>query len=78
MYLSNPRQVLSYAILLYMAVFGAVVFLWKPAIMFDEKAQARPFGVGYKQKTILPVWLFAVILGVLCYLAVLVAASYGI
>lgn len=39
--------------------------------MFYEDGTIRDFGIGYRNKTICPVWLFAILLGTLCYLFVL-------
>jgi hypothetical protein len=42
----------------------------KPACFYNNDGSIREFGVGYKNKTILPIWLLSIILGILCYLAV--------
>jgi len=43
----------------------------KPSFLYHQDGSIRPFGIGFKQKTILPLWLFAILLGILCYLFVL-------
>jgi hypothetical protein len=47
----------------------------KPACFYNKNGSLRDFGVGYRNKTILPVWLLSIILGILCYLAVLYYTS---
>ena len=43
----------------------------KPSFLYKKDGSIREFGIGYKNKTILPVWLLSIILGILCYLIVL-------
>ena len=43
--------------------------------MFYDDGTIREFGIGYKNKTVFPVWLVAMILGILSYLFVLYAIS---
>jgi len=64
---NNPVVV---SILLFFVVFGIFMML-KPDFLFKNDGSIREFGVGYKNKTILPIWLLAIILGILSYLFVL-------
>ena len=43
----------------------------KPAFLYNRDGSIRSFGVGFRNKTILPVWLLSIILGILSYLAVM-------
>ena len=43
----------------------------KPRLLYTENGAFRQFGVGYKQKTVVPIWLVAIFLSILCYLAVI-------
>lgn len=63
-------NVVLVAIILYVIVYG-IVTIWKPSFLYKPDKTLRQFGVGYKSKTILPMWLFALLSGVICYLAVL-------
>lgn len=57
-------------------IFFCVVQLIKPNFMYNKNGSLREFGVGYNNKTILPVWLFSVILGILTYVLVLYYVTY--
>jgi len=57
------------AITLFIIIFAAVQSV-KPAFLYKEDGSIREFGVGTKNKTFMPVWLFSIILGILCYLFV--------
>lgn len=58
------------AILLFIIIFGSIQ-LMRPACFYNKDGSIREFGVGYRNKTILPIWLLSIVLGLLCYLAVL-------
>ena len=63
------------SILLFISVFGIVQII-KPAFLYKPDGSTRDFGVGYKNKTIMPVWLFSIILGILSYIVVLYYLTY--
>lgn len=63
-------NVVLVAIVLYVIVYAMAV-IWKPAFLYKPDNTLRQFGVGYKTKTILPMWLFAFLVAILCYLAVI-------
>ena len=63
------------AIILFTIVFG-IVQLFKPDFLYNRDGSIRVFGVGYKNRTIMPIWLFSIILGILCYLSVLYYLTY--
>jgi len=64
---NNPTLV---AIILFLTIF-ATIQVGKPGFLFKPDGSIREFGVGYRNKTILPIWLLSIILGILCYLFVL-------
>lgn len=64
-------KIFSYAILLYVILYLTLYHI-KPDIVFDNRNnRLRQFGVGYKDTTILPLWLVAIILGILSYFIIL-------
>jgi len=64
------------SIVLFIIIFGTIQ-LMKPACFYNKDGSIREFGVGYKNKTILPIWLLSLILGILCYLAVMYYVSFS-
>ena len=63
------------AIVLFVTIF-LIVHTIKPVFLYKPDGSLREFGVGYKNKTILPIWLLSIILGILCYLFVLYYLAY--
>ncbi len=58
------------SIIVFLILF-AIILLIKPSIMFDKNGNPREFGIGYKNKTILPLWLAVIILAIISYLTIL-------
>lgn len=58
------------SIIVFLLLF-AIILLTKPTIMFDKNGKPREFGIGYKNKTILPLWLAVIILAIISYLTIL-------
>ena len=58
------------SIVLFVIIFGTIQMM-KPTCFYNRDGSIREFGVGYRNKTILPIWLLSLLLGILCYLAVL-------
>ena len=67
-YIRNHPTVV--AILLFLLIF-IPVHLAQPNFLYNADGSIRQFGVGFRNKTILPIWLLSIILGILCYLFVL-------
>jgi hypothetical protein len=58
------------SIVVFLFLFTLVV-LMKPAFLFNTDGSFRNFGIGYKNKTVVPIWLVAIILAILAYFSVL-------
>jgi hypothetical protein len=58
------------AIILFVIVFGIIQII-KPGFLYNRDGSVKEFGIGYKNKTIFPIWLLSLVLGILCYLFVL-------
>ena len=49
----------------------AVIISYKPSFLYNQDGSLREFGVGQSRKTVVPAWLLAIILGILCYFALM-------
>ena len=65
------------SIILFVLIYASVQSI-RPAFLYNTDGSIRDFGIGYKNKTILPVWLFSILLGILCYLAVIYYVRFHI
>lgn len=58
------------AILIFLFLFSIFHYL-KPGISYNNEGGYRPFGLGFRNKTVVPIWVVAIILSILSYLFVL-------
>lgn len=54
------------SIILFVCIYFFIFYL-KPHWLFHTNGSIRQFGIGYKNKTILPIWLLSIILGIAVY-----------
>ena len=72
----NTHKV-NISILLFLAIFS-LIHITKPMLLYNKEGGFRPFGVGYRHKTVIPIWGVAIVLAIFSYLAVLVYARSDI
>ena len=64
-----------FSILLFLALFSIVHFL-KPGLIYNEQGGFRQFGIGYKHKTVIPIWTISIVLAIACYLFLFYLEKY--
>jgi hypothetical protein len=63
------KNKISFAILLFLAMFSIIHYL-KPSLLYNDEGGFRPFGVGYRHKTVIRIWMAAIILALFSYMFV--------
>ena len=58
-----------WAVAIYLFYVAGFLYL-KPSIAFDRQGNIRPFGVGKRESTVFPVWLWVIALAMVAYLTV--------
>lgn len=58
------------SVVIFIIIFGTIQMM-KPACLYNRDGSIREFGIGYRNKTIFPIWLLSLSLGILCYLFVM-------
>lgn len=64
--LTNNMLLLSISFFL-LAFYG--IYIVQPGCFYKKDGSIRIFGIGYKNKTIFPLWLFSIALGIVCYIS---------
>lgn len=64
------KNITLVSIVIFLFLFTVVVLL-KPVFLYNKDGSFRNFGIGYKNKTVVPMWLVAIILAILAYFSVL-------
>jgi len=57
---------LTISILLFIVFFG-IIHLGKPSIMYNQDGSLRQFGIGYRKKTVVPLWLVVILLSIFTF-----------
>lgn len=60
----------NFAIAIFLIVFTLFHYV-KPSFAYGKEGEFRQFGVGYKNKTVVPIWLVSIAIAIFSYLAVL-------
>jgi hypothetical protein len=58
------------AIYLSIAAFAVLLFLLhlvKPSMIYAKDGSIRQFGIGYRQKTVVPLWFVVLLVAAVCY-----------
>ena len=64
------RNITSFSIIIFIILY-TIVLLFKPAFIFKKDGNLRNFGIGFRDKTVIPAWLLAIILAIISYFFVL-------
>jgi hypothetical protein len=68
------QNITSVSILVFTIIFIVIQFA-EPNFLYN-KGKLRQFGIGTKQKTILPIWLLSMVLAIFSYLFVMYYLTY--
>jgi uncharacterized membrane protein YozB (DUF420 family) len=70
------RQALSIiAVFIFLVLFG-IINAFRPSIIYNKDLSFRRFGIGYKNKTVIPIWLMTIVLAILVYVLVTYLFEY--
>ena len=64
------NHITAVSIIIYIAVFCLVQVI-KPGFLYNDYGSLKQFGLGVRQKTVIPIWLITMILAIFSYLFVL-------
>jgi hypothetical protein len=60
----------SFAIFIFL-VFFSLFHYTKPGFAYGKDGEFRQFGIGYQNKTVIPIWFVSIAMAVFSYLCVL-------
>lgn len=70
---------MSYNIFITLIIFVSiysVIILMEPNFIYNNDGSLRQFGVGFKKRTVIPLWLISIILAILSYFTVRQMITY--
>jgi hypothetical protein len=71
----SKDYIIYVVILIFIILFG-LVNAFRPTIIYNKDMSFRRFGIGYKNKSVLPIWLFSIVLAILVYVVVMYIYDY--
>ena len=60
---------LQFSIIFFVVLF-TLIHLVKPGLIYNKDGSFRKFGVGVRDKTVISIWIVAIVLAILCYVSV--------
>tara|TARA_B100001063_G_C16733264_1_gene540528 strand:+ start:953 stop:1198 length:246 start_codon:yes stop_codon:yes gene_type:complete len=69
------KNITSISIIIFVVIFAGIQYL-QPAFLYNKDGSIREFGIGKKNKTIIPIWLISLVVAILSYLFVLSYLAY--
>tara|TARA_A100001015_G_scaffold115682_1_gene128461 strand:- start:1543 stop:1791 length:249 start_codon:yes stop_codon:yes gene_type:complete len=63
------KNIIATTIIFFVLVYILINYL-KPAFLYTHNGTLRQFGLGYKHKTIIPLWLLSIVIAIISYLIV--------
>lgn len=69
------KNIITFSILTFV-LFFILLNVVQPGFMYTYNGNIREFGINQKHKTILPIWLIAIIIAIFSYLGILFYVSY--
>ncbi len=67
--LAIRKNKLTVAVMFYL-VLMYIIHTIKPALIYNEHGGFRPFGIGYRHKTVIPIWVVSIVLAIFCYMII--------
>ena len=68
------KNVVTISIIIYICIYMLIMYI-KPSFLFQKNGSLREFGIGYRNKTIIPVWFLAIFIATLSYFSVMYYAA---
>jgi hypothetical protein len=57
---------MTIAIALFVVLFVLINWM-KPVMLYNSDGSLRPFGIGYRKRTVVPLWLVVILLSILTF-----------
>jgi len=66
---------LSISILIFLILFS-IIHMMKPTMLYNDDGSFRQFGVGYRHKTVIPIWGVSMVIAIFSYMSVMYYLAY--
>ena len=70
------REALSIIAVFILLILFGIINAFRPSVIYNKDLSFRRFGIGYKNKTVIPIWLMSIVLAILVYVLVTYLFEY--
>lgn len=63
------KHITTSAIILFLLIIY-IIHNFKPQLIYNHDDSFKSFGLGYRNKTVVPMWLVCIVIAILCYIAI--------
>jgi hypothetical protein len=64
------QNITSISLIIFISIYSAILY-FQPGFLYNNDGSLRQFGINSSKKTVLPVWLLAIIISIASYFLVL-------
>ena len=68
-------HITSISIVIFFILYAYLNYI-KPSFLYNSNGTLREFGVGFKKKTVVPLWLISIFIAIISYFSVLYYIEY--
>jgi hypothetical protein len=68
------NNIVTISIIIYICIYLLFILI-KPGFLFQKNGSLRDFGLGYRNKTIIPIWFLSIFIASLSYFIVMYYVS---
>lgn len=63
------KNIVAFAIIVFVLAY-VIIITYQPRFLYKEDGTLRTFGVGYKHKTVVPMWLVVIAMAIFSYMII--------
>ena len=63
------KNIVAFSIIVFVLAY-VVIITYQPSFLYKEDGTLRSFGIGYKHKTVVPMWLVIIAMAIFSYMII--------
>jgi hypothetical protein len=63
------KNIVAFSIIVFVLAY-VVIISYQPSFLYKEDGSLRTFGIGYRHKTVVPMWLVVIAIAIFSYMII--------
>ena len=63
------KNIVGFSIIVFVLAY-VVIITYQPSFLYNEDGSLRTFGIGYKHKTVVPMWFVVIAMAIFSYMII--------